>query len=97
MRLRSAGAVDDAQEMVLGDAQRGQRGPEFERAHRAQAFGRPPLWIIGAALAERGRHADNAVAGVSRGRHQPRGQERLVVGMGPDAQHRAELRGVGDA
>jgi hypothetical protein len=47
-------------------------------------------------LAEGGRHADHPVAGVPRGGHQPSREERLIVGVCPDAQDGAELGGVGD-
>ena len=82
--------------MVLGDAQRGQRGAQLVLAHPGHPVGRPAAGVVGAVLAERRGHADHPLACVAGGGHQACGQERLVVGVGPDAEHRAEAGGVGD-
>jgi hypothetical protein len=54
-------AVGQAQQVVFGDVERGERGPQLVFADRAQPAGRPACRVVGAALAQGRGHADDPV------------------------------------
>jgi hypothetical protein len=91
-----ARAVGEAQQVVLGDTQCGERRVQLALPHLGHPVGRPAAGVVGAMLAEGGGDADHALACVAGRGHEPCGQEGLVIGVGPDAEHRAELGDVGD-
>jgi hypothetical protein len=91
VRRGGAGAVGDPQQVVFGNAQRGERGVPLAFAHPRHPGRWPAGGVIGAVLTERGRDAHHPLARVAGRGHQARGQERLVVGVGPDTEHGAEL------
>nr|WP_211210818.1 BTAD domain-containing putative transcriptional regulator [Sporichthya polymorpha] len=97
LRLRvevGAAAVGQVQPVVLDDAEDGERGRHLRGADGREAL-RRLLHRVAPGLAAGGGHADDAGAGVAGGRVDPAAQVRLVVGVGPDAEDRAEVRDRG--
>ena len=82
-------AVLVAEEAVLGDAEHRHRGVRLPAAHLTEP-GRGPDDRVGrAVLAGGGRDADDPIAVVDRGGHDPGREVGLVVGVGPDRQDRS--------
>ena len=78
--------VGIAQPVVLGDAEDGQARAELPFADGGQPVRRPAVGVVRALFATGGGEHDHAVSRVAGGGHQGGGEERLVVGMGPDAE-----------
>src|SRR4051794_21855723 len=82
------GTVGIAQPVLLGDAENGQALAHLPLPDGGQLVRRPDLWVVGAVFATGGGEHHHALSRVASGRHQGGGEERLVVGMGPDAEQR---------
>ena len=84
-------AVGKAEEAVVVDAEHGHRRRRLPAAQPPQAVGWPGLGVGRAVLAGGHRHAHDTLAVVTGGGHHAAGEVRLVVGMCPDGQDRAQL------
>ena len=87
-------AVAVAQPVVLVDTEDLQAPRELPGALGGEPVRRPGDGIRGAALTAGRGHADDPLSVVAGQRHEAARQVRLVVGMGPDAQDRAQLGDV---
>jgi hypothetical protein len=90
--LGCACPVGQVEELVVPDAEDGQRRAQFVLSQRRQPCRRPRQGVWGAVFPTGGGDAGGAVASVSSPRHQAAGEVGLVVGVGPDPQHGAEIR-----
>jgi hypothetical protein len=93
-RVGLTGAVGLVQPVVLVDAQRTEGGGQLVLAQPGCPLDRPALGIGRPLLAPGGGDADDPLAGLTGEGHQGAGQVGLVVGVGPDAEQRAQRPGV---
>src|SRR5581483_4751286 len=90
----SATAIGIVEPDVLAHTEDGETRLELLLTDGRQRVEGPSVFVERPQLAARGRDAHDPVPGIDGRGHDPRGEIRLVVGMGPHTEDRPQLRGI---